>query len=134
MSMGAQRKRTVAVVQARMGSTRLPGKVLRDLGGQPAARARPGASAPGPPASTSVAVATSTLAGDDPVAELARRLGVRVVRGSELDVLDRYATAAAELEADLVVRVTADCPLVDPAVIDRLLAFRAPASSTTRPC
>ena len=121
--MGAQRKRTVAVVQARMGSSRLPGKVLQDLAGQPVLafvleRVRRIAGV------DEVAVATSTLATDDPVADLARRHGVRVVRGSELDVLDRYATAAAELEAELVVRVTADCPLVDPAVIDQLLAFR----------
>ena len=122
--MGAQRKRTVAVVQARMGSTRLPGKVLQDLGGRPLLALvleRVGRIA----GVDEIAVATSTLAGDDPVAEEARRLGVRVVRGSEQDVLDRYATAAAELEADLVVRITADCPLVDPAVIGQLLAFRA---------
>jgi spore coat polysaccharide biosynthesis protein SpsF len=124
MSMSAQRRRTVAVVQARMGSTRLPGKVLQDVGGRPLLalvleRASRIAGV------DELAVATSELATDDPVADLARRLGVRVVRGSELDVLDRYATAAASLEADLVVRITSDCPLVDPAVIDRLLAFRA---------
>jgi spore coat polysaccharide biosynthesis protein SpsF (cytidylyltransferase family) len=124
MSMGAQRKRTVAVVQARMGSTRLPGKVLEDVSGQPLLAlvlARVGRAA----GIDEVAVATSALPGDDPVAEEARRLGVRVVRGSEQDVLDRYATAAAELEADLVVRITADCPLVDPEVLGQLLALRS---------
>ena len=121
--MGTQRKRTVAVVQARMGSTRLPGKVLEDLGGRPLLAlvlARVGRAA----GIDEVAVATSTLPGDDPVADLARQSGVRVVRGSEQDVLERYATAATELEADLVVRITADCPLVDPAVIGQLLALR----------
>jgi spore coat polysaccharide biosynthesis protein SpsF (cytidylyltransferase family) len=116
--------RTVAVVQARMGSTRLPGKVLADVGGRPLLAlvlARVGRAE----GIDEVAVATSTLAGDDPVAEEARRLGVGVVRGSEQDVLDRYATAAAELDADLVVRITADCPLVDPAVIEQLLALRS---------
>jgi spore coat polysaccharide biosynthesis protein SpsF (cytidylyltransferase family) len=116
--------RTVAVVQARMGSTRLPGKVLKDVGGQPLLAlvlARVARTA----GIDEVAVATSALAGDDPVAEEARRAGGRVVRGSEQDVLDRYATAAAELDADLVVRITADCPLVDPAVIEQLLALRS---------
>jgi spore coat polysaccharide biosynthesis protein SpsF len=124
MSMGAQRKRTVAVVQARMGSTRLPGKVLQPLGGRPLLALvleRVGRAA----GIDEIAVATSTLAADDPVAELARELGVRVIRGSEQDVLDRYATAAAELEAGLVVRITADCPLVDPGLIERLIALRA---------
>jgi spore coat polysaccharide biosynthesis protein SpsF len=123
MSMGAQRKRTVAVVQARMGSSRLPGKVLQSLGDQPLLALvleRVGRIA----GVDEIAVATSTLAADDPVADLALQLGVRVVRGSEQDVLDRYATAATELGADLVVRITADCPLVDPEVVARLLALR----------
>jgi spore coat polysaccharide biosynthesis protein SpsF len=113
----------VAVVQARMGSTRLPGKVLMDLDGEPLLAlvlARVGRAA----GIDEVAVATSTLPGDDPVAEEARRCGARVVRGSEQDVLDRYAGAAAELEAELVVRITADCPLVDPGVLGQLLALR----------
>jgi spore coat polysaccharide biosynthesis protein SpsF len=116
--------RAVAVVQARMGSRRLPGKVLADVGGQPllalvlarVARAE---------GIDEVAVATSTLPADDPVADLAGRLGVRVVRGSETDVLDRYAKAAAEVQADVVVRITADCPLVDPGLVARLLTLRA---------
>lgn len=117
--------RVVAVVQARAGSTRLPGKVLLPLGGRPvldwvvrAARAAAGVD--------EVVVATSRTAGDDAVADLAQRLGVRVVRGSEDDVLSRFVTARDRTGADAVVRLTADCPLLDPALISSVVgAWRA---------
>ena len=116
--------RTVVIVQARTGSTRLPGKVLQDVGGRPMldlvlerASAIPGVDA--------VAVATSTLPGDDAVEAAATAFGVPVVRGSEADVLGRYALAAQRLEAEVVVRITADCPLLDPVVTGRMLALRA---------
>jgi spore coat polysaccharide biosynthesis protein SpsF len=121
--------RVNAVIQARAGSTRLPGKVLRDLGGRPvldwvvrAARAADGVD--------EVVVATSTLPGDDAVAELAERLGVPVVRGSEDDVLDRFVRAIDAHPCDAVVRLTADCPLLDPDLISAVVAaWRArPAS------
>ena len=106
-----------AVIQARAGSTRLPGKVLADLGGRPvlewvvrAARAATRVD--------EVIVATSTLAGDDAVADLAASLGVPVVRGSEDDVLSRFVAALDAHPADAVVRLTADCPLLDPTLID----------------
>jgi spore coat polysaccharide biosynthesis protein SpsF len=117
---------TVALVQARMGSTRLPGKVLRPLAGRPALAwvlDRVGRI----PGLDAVAVVTSGLDRDDPVARFAAAHGARVVRGAELDVLDRYRTAAHVLGADVVVRITADCPLVDPAVVGRLVAHRAAA-------
>ncbi len=113
--------RVVAVVQARTGSTRLPGKVLLPLAGRPvldwvvrAARTATGVD--------QVVVATSTAAGDDAVAAAAARLGVDVVRGSELDVLDRFVQARAATHADAVVRLTADCPLLDPALITQVVA------------
>lgn len=103
----------VAIIQARMGSTRLPGKVLADLAGMPvlgwvvrAARAIPGVDR--------VAVATSTAAADDSIAEWAAANGVAVHRGPEEDVLARYVAAARAEKADIVLRITADCPLLDP--------------------
>ncbi|MEP7194576.1 MAG: glycosyltransferase family protein [Actinomycetota bacterium] len=106
-----------AVIQARTGSTRLPGKVLEDLGGRPilgwVVRAAQAATQ-----IDTVIVATSTLAGDDAVADLAESLGVAVVRGSEDDVLSRFVAALDAHPADALVRLTADCPLLDPTLID----------------
>lgn len=120
--------RRVAVIQARMGSTRLPGKVLADIGGETmlgrvVARARR--------ASTldEVVVATSTLPEDEAVAREAVRLGAPVFRGDEQDVLDRYHGAAREFRADVVVRITADCPLVEPEVVDLVGAEFARAAA-----
>lgn len=101
------------VVQARMTSTRLPGKVLMDLGGKPLlerqverlARCRE---------ADEIVIACTTNAEDDPLVDLARRLGLRWFRGSEDDVLSRYVGAAREAGAEMVVRVTSDCPLIDP--------------------
>ena len=109
--------RTVAIVQARTGSTRLPGKVLLPLLGAPlvsrvVARTRRAASV------DEVAVATTTLRSDDPIVELAAREGWPVTRGSETDLLDRYLQAARAHEADRIVRITSDCPLIDPDLID----------------
>jgi spore coat polysaccharide biosynthesis protein SpsF len=110
--------RTVVVVQARMGSTRLPGKVLQDLHGRPLLerqverlrRAR---------STDAIVIATTTEPRDDALVELAASIGVAVFRGDEHDVLARYAGAAAAHAAEVVVRVTADCPLIDPDVLDR---------------
>jgi len=104
-----------------MGSSRLPGKVLADLGGRPVlelmidrlARAHV----------DHLVVATSDLPTDDPVAALAERGGVGVVRGPEADVLARFALALDRYPADDVVRLTADCPLVDPVIVDSALGL-----------
>jgi spore coat polysaccharide biosynthesis protein SpsF len=106
-----------AVIQARTGSPRLPGKVLEDLGGRPVLEWVVRAAAAATTIDT-VIVATSTLAGDDAVADLGDSLGVAVVRGSENDVLSRYVAALDAHPADAVVRLTADCPLLDPTLID----------------
>jgi spore coat polysaccharide biosynthesis protein SpsF len=109
--------RVNAVIQARTGSTRLPGKVLEELAGRPVlgwvVRAARAASQ-----IDTVIVATSTSARDDAVADLAASLGVGVVRGSEDDVLSRFVAALDAHPADAVVRLTADCPLLDPTMID----------------
>lgn len=103
-----------------MGSTRLPGKVMRTIDGAPmiglllqrlSAAKNVGA----------IAVATSDSARDDPLASFVQSLGYSVFRGSEADVLDRYYWAAREFNADLVVRITGDCPLVDPVIVDAVI-------------
>ena len=120
--------RNVAVIQARVGSTRFPGKVLADLCGKPMlAHVIERVSL----AVTldAVVVATTVEAGDDVVASLAGECGALVTRGPATDVLSRYLLAAREHDADVVVRVTSDCPLVDPALIDRLVRMRAIAAA-----
>jgi len=110
--------RVVGVVQARMGSSRLPGKVLMDVEGA-TMLARVLRRLSRAALLDRVVLATSDLPADDAVAAEAARLGFAVFRGSEEDVLSRYLGAAREHAADVVVRVTADCPLIDPAVVDR---------------
>jgi spore coat polysaccharide biosynthesis protein SpsF len=112
---------TLIIVQARMTSTRLPGKVLLPLAGEPmitrlVQRLRRVQLASG------IVIATTTNATDNPIAALCETLGVPSHRGSELDVLSRYADAAREHGADVVVRITSDCPLIDPALIDQVIA------------
>jgi spore coat polysaccharide biosynthesis protein SpsF len=112
----------VAIIQARMSSSRLPGKMLMDMCGYPllhwvlsrvSLAERP----------SSVVLATSTLTRDAPLAELAARLHVSVFRGSEVDVLGRFIDAGRHAQADLVVRICADNPFIAPEEIDRLIAF-----------
>jgi spore coat polysaccharide biosynthesis protein SpsF len=113
--------RVIAITQARMGSTRLPGKIMRPLLGEPMlvhhlrrlglAKRIDG-----------LVVATTDDAGSAPIVELCDRLGVKSFQGSETDVLARFQGAARMMAADLVVRVTSDCPLLDPALIDTAIA------------
>ena len=109
---------TVAIVQARMGSSRLPGKVLADIGGKPmlhrvVVRARRAQTV------GQVVVATTVYPEDDPVAKLCAANGYPCFRGDPIDVLDRYFQAAKLFEAEIIVRLTGDCPLIDPGEIDR---------------
>jgi spore coat polysaccharide biosynthesis protein SpsF len=109
----------LAVVQARMSSTRLPGKVLADVGGEPmlAFLLR---RLERTPSVGRIVVATSDVASDDPVAEAARAAGAEVHRGSLTDVLSRFVGAARGHDGPIV-RITADCPLTDPAVVEGVL-------------
>lgn len=110
--------KTRAIIQARMGSTRLPGKVMRLLCGA-TVLAHVVRRVQACRLVDEVVVATSNLPGDDIVAEEAQRAGVSVVRDSEEDVLARVYEAARG--ADVIVRVTADCPLFDPKILEQML-------------
>lgn len=113
--------KVVAIIQARMGSTRLPGKMLMDIGGKPAIqhvveRARKAARV------NMVVLATTSESADDALAVWAEKNSVPCFRGSEDDVLDRYYQCAKAQEADVVVRITGDCPLLDPEALDQVIA------------
>lgn len=107
-----------AIVQARVGSTRLPGKVLADIHGYPmlwhvVQRTRAAKTV------DEVAVATTTEVADDAIVAFCREHAVSCFRGSESDVLDRYYQAARERETDVIIRITSDCPLIDPEIVDK---------------
>jgi glutamate-1-semialdehyde 2,1-aminomutase/spore coat polysaccharide biosynthesis protein SpsF len=114
-------KTVVAIVQARMSSTRLPGKVLADVAGHPMLwhvvhrLKRAGLV-------HQVVVATSTNPADDAIFDFCQRESLHCWRGSENDVLDRYYQVARSYSAEVVVRVTADCPLIDPEVVDKIVS------------
>jgi len=110
----------IAIIQARMASSRLPGKVLVDIEGQAmlgrvverARRAR---------CLKQVVVATTTDSSDDAVASFCAKQGYQCFRGSPADVLDRFYQVACALQPDVIVRLTADCPVIDPDVIDEVV-------------
>jgi spore coat polysaccharide biosynthesis protein SpsF len=112
--------RVVAIIQGRMSSSRLPGKILADIAGQPmltrvyvrTSRAK---------TLDEVIFATTTDASDDPVAEYCDFSGISFTRGSLFDVLDRYYQTTLKAKADVVVRITADCPVIDPELIDNVV-------------
>jgi glutamate-1-semialdehyde 2,1-aminomutase/spore coat polysaccharide biosynthesis protein SpsF len=114
------RPKVIAVIQARMGSTRLPGKTMMDLAGTPLLdrllRQMAGAKT-----LNEVVIATSIDPADDVIEQYALGRGYRAVRGSEQDVLSRYVMAANAAEADVVVRLTADCPLHSPDTVDEVV-------------
>jgi spore coat polysaccharide biosynthesis protein SpsF len=110
----------VCIIQARMGSSRLPGKVLEKICGRPmlgwvierAAKSR---------LISKIVVATTVNSGDDLIEAYCGEFGFSCFRGNEFDVLDRYYQSAKAYQADIVVRLTADCPLIDPKLIDETI-------------
>jgi len=112
--------RIAAVIQARMGSTRLPGKILIEISGKPMLehvidRVKRSSTI------EEVVIATTKRSEDLKIVELGNRLGVNVYTGSEDDVLDRYVRAAEKVQADVIVRITGDCPLIASSVIDEMV-------------
>ncbi len=114
--------KVLAIVQARMGSTRLPGKVLRQVNGKALLeyqiermeRAK---------TIDQLIICTSTREVDDPIIELCKKMNVDTFRGSENDVLGRFYETSSFYKGEVIVRLTADCPLIDPDVIDRAISF-----------
>ena len=109
-----------AIVQARMGSSRLSGKVLKEILGKPVLwhlinrlkRSK---------IIDKIVIATTTKEKDKPILKLAEEMGIDSFAGSEDDVLDRYYQAAKRFNADIIVRITADCPLIDPELVDKVI-------------
>ncbi len=113
-------RKVVVIVQARMGSTRLPGKMMCEIDGLPAIGHVVGrvkrAKFP-----DEVWLACSDAPDDDPLADYVRSLDIPVVRGDENDVLSRFVAVAEKRKADVLVRITGDCPMADPAIIDSVI-------------
>ena len=110
----------VAIIEARMGSSRLPGKVLKQILGKPmleflVERVRQAQRI------DQIVVATTESGSDDPIEALAKRLKVGCFRGSENDVLDRVLQAAFQYSADIIIEITGDCPLIEAEKIDQML-------------
>lgn len=112
--------RVLAIIQARMGSTRLPGKVMMKIQGKTVlnhviSRVKQSKEI------DDIVIATTIKSDDDIIEEEALRLNVKCFRGSEEDVLSRYYYAAKENNADVIVRITSDCPLIDPKIVDEII-------------
>lgn len=117
-----QKKRVVIILQARMGATRLPGKPLKTVFGRPLLsyqieRLRRVQLA------DEIIIATTTESQDDQIVQFCKDENIAYFRGSPLDVLNRYLQAAKSAKADVIVRVTGDCPLIDPEVTDNVIQF-----------
>jgi spore coat polysaccharide biosynthesis protein SpsF (cytidylyltransferase family) len=114
--------RIVALVQARMGSTRLPGKVLKDILGKPMLwhvinRLKKATLI------DEIAIVTTTKERDKQIIKFAKENGIKSFAGSEADVLDRYYKAAVIYKAEVIVRITADCPLIDPDIVNKTIKY-----------
>ena len=114
--------KTVAIIQARMGSTRLPGKILKEINGKSLLeyqieriqRSK---------MIDDIVIATTNKEAEDPIIRLCMRLGISYFQGSEDNVLKRYYEAAILNKADTIVRLTSDCPLIDPVIMDDVIKY-----------
>ncbi|WP_461613054.1 cytidylyltransferase domain-containing protein [Clostridium sp. Marseille-QA1073] len=112
--------KVICIVQARMGSERLPGKVLKEINGKPMIyytlmRLKKSKYI------DEIILATSIKEVDTPLVEYVKSLGVEVFRGSENNVLERYKLASDKYGGEVIVRVTGDCPLIDPIIVDNVI-------------
>lgn len=114
--------KVIIIVQARMTSTRLPGKVLKKVLGKSLLECQI-ERLQRVKLAQNIVIATTTNDTDQPIVDLCKKLNVAYFRGSETDVLARYHGAAMAYLADVVVRVTSDCPLIDPQIIDKVIKF-----------
>lgn len=114
--------KTLVVIQARTGSTRLPNKVMMPLAGKPLLQRMIErlqlAETP-----SEIIVATTLEPSDNPIRELCQQIGVKCFNGHATDLLDRHYKAALSERADVVVKIPSDCPLIDPAVVDKVIGF-----------
>ncbi len=120
--MPPSKKKIGIIVQARMGSTRLPEKIMKQILGKPMLsygieRLKKVNLA------QNIIIATVDDKANDPIVSIVSQLGVDVFRGSEDDVLSRYYEAAKKFKLDVVVRVTSDCPVIDPAIVDEIIKY-----------
>ncbi|RDY23314.1 acylneuraminate cytidylyltransferase [Romboutsia maritimum] len=115
-------KKVVAIIQARVGSTRLPRKVLKNIKGK-TILAHVVERVKQSKYIDEIVIATSDLDKDDDIVKEVNKIGVLYFRGNELDVLSRYYGAAKSRRADVIVRITSDCPLIDPNIIDNLVKY-----------
>ncbi|MFK7767058.1 MAG: NTP transferase domain-containing protein [Mariniblastus sp.] len=123
--MDPKHSRTVAIIQARLGSTRLPRKVLRDIAGKTMIE-RVVERVQQAKLIDDIVIATTTEPCDVELIEFCERQGWNVFAGSEHDVLSRYVKAATHFDADNIVRITSDCPLLDSRVIDEVISALSP--------
>ena len=112
----------VTIVQTRCGSSRLPGKVLMPLAGKPLF-VRQVERIKAAKLSGTVVVATTTEAVDDPIEEVCKQEGLAFFRGDALDLLDRHYQAALQYNAQTVLKIPSDCPLIDPRIIDKVIGY-----------
>ena len=118
--MKVTRMKIAAIIQARMGSTRLPGKILKDISGKTMLE-RTLERVNRSETIDEIIVATTVEKRDDVIGQLMQNSGIAVFRGSEEDVLDRYYKAAQAYNVDVIVRICSDCPLIEPRIIDKVV-------------